>query len=242
MESLVLDSEQRNELIDRHTRPESPLKTKGLTDDVAKLTGRMLELEQRMAGMRGGGGAVRVLSGPWAGPDPFAGDAFASRLKMVQDGQGSTGRIMLPGHRPEGGQSARKFPAEQQPVNGHVRRRSAAGPDCRSCTAAADFARLPAEHSGFGKQVRIRAAVTDEQRERSAGRRRPKAGDGIRRRAGRREYRDRGALDPGEPAGARGFAAACHDAAQRLGGRRAYEVRNVADFRQRHDGQNRWAQ
>jgi len=70
------------------------LKEAGITDPeaIAKFAGRIADLEQKYAEVRGGAPQIRGLGIA----DPFAADSFKSRLNLVKEGQPSTGNIHLP--------------------------------------------------------------------------------------------------------------------------------------------------
>jgi len=70
------------------------LKEAGITDPetIAKFAGRIADLEQKYAEVRGGAPAIRGLSIA----NPFEADHFKQRLNLVKEGQPTTGNIMLP--------------------------------------------------------------------------------------------------------------------------------------------------
>lgn len=70
------------------------LKAAGINDDnfLAGIAGRLADLEQKYAEFGGRAPAIRGLGMA----DPFAADSFKNRVKLVTDGQPSSGKIHLP--------------------------------------------------------------------------------------------------------------------------------------------------
>lgn len=63
--------------------------------ELEKLAPRLMELEQKYAGT----GSMHPHGVLGVGPDPFANESFTSRVKAVNEGQPTSGRILLPGMR-----------------------------------------------------------------------------------------------------------------------------------------------